>query len=167
MLTFRTYGTWLHGDDRGSVDDEHNLFGSPFLSEDPKRVRYESSRMRALPMIFNVQQRAVVRAAMVDQCQYRGWDFSAIAVLSNHAHVVIAHVGLPPERIARELKARATRWLRERGLVDASRPVWVDHAGSRRYLWTDRDVKEAMHYVLCLQDPPPPMRSADQNPSRQ
>ena len=29
LITFRTYGTWLHGDARGSVDREHNVFGTP------------------------------------------------------------------------------------------------------------------------------------------
>lgn len=28
LITFRTYGTWLHGDERGSVDKNHNKFGT-------------------------------------------------------------------------------------------------------------------------------------------
>ena len=31
FITFRAYGTWLHGDERGSVDRLHNTFGSPSL----------------------------------------------------------------------------------------------------------------------------------------
>src|SRR3712207_6995047 len=27
--SFRCYGTWLHGDERGSVDRRHNVLGSP------------------------------------------------------------------------------------------------------------------------------------------
>src|SRR5688572_30293307 len=30
-ITFRAYGTWLHGDSRGSVDRFHNRFGTPRL----------------------------------------------------------------------------------------------------------------------------------------
>ncbi|MDQ3490280.1 MAG: hypothetical protein M3449_04330 [Acidobacteriota bacterium] len=26
LTTFRTYGTWLHGDKRGSIDRFHNVF---------------------------------------------------------------------------------------------------------------------------------------------
>jgi len=37
LITFTTYGTWLHGDPRGSVDREHNVWGTPFL--DPDRAR--------------------------------------------------------------------------------------------------------------------------------
>jgi hypothetical protein len=31
LTTFITYGTWLHGDKRASVDDEHNRFGAQFV----------------------------------------------------------------------------------------------------------------------------------------
>jgi len=29
LITCRTYGTWLHGDARGSVDRDHNVYGTP------------------------------------------------------------------------------------------------------------------------------------------
>lgn len=53
-----------------------------------------------------------------------------------------------------QIKARATRWRRERGLVAPHRPVWVDRPGSRRYLWTARDVNAAIAYVHEGQDVP-------------
>ena len=31
LITFRCYGTWLHGDGRGSVDRFHNRYGSPLI----------------------------------------------------------------------------------------------------------------------------------------
>ncbi len=31
FITFRCYGTWLHGDRRGSVDRFHNIYGTPRL----------------------------------------------------------------------------------------------------------------------------------------
>ena len=31
LITFRSYGTWLHGDERGSVDRFHNVYGTPRL----------------------------------------------------------------------------------------------------------------------------------------
>ena len=34
FLTFTTYGTWLHGDTRGSVDREHNIVETPYLEPD-------------------------------------------------------------------------------------------------------------------------------------
>ncbi len=31
LITFRCYGTWLHGNQRGSVDREHNKIGTLFV----------------------------------------------------------------------------------------------------------------------------------------
>ncbi len=31
LITFRAYGTWLHGDSRGSVDRFHNRYASPLI----------------------------------------------------------------------------------------------------------------------------------------
>jgi hypothetical protein len=32
LLTWTRYGTWLHGDERGSVDAEHHTPGEPLLA---------------------------------------------------------------------------------------------------------------------------------------
>src|SRR5262249_42685946 len=31
LITFRCYGTWLHGDERGSTDRHRNQYGTPFI----------------------------------------------------------------------------------------------------------------------------------------
>ncbi|MBY0309383.1 MAG: hypothetical protein K2Q09_11625 [Phycisphaerales bacterium] len=35
LLTWTCHGTWLHGDDRGSIDDFNNRFGAPVLPPSP------------------------------------------------------------------------------------------------------------------------------------
>jgi len=35
LITFRAYGTWLHGDSRGSVDRFHNRYGAPLIAPNP------------------------------------------------------------------------------------------------------------------------------------
>jgi hypothetical protein len=154
LLTFRTYGTWLHGDDRGSVDDEHNALGAPMLGPSPRRAAYEAARMTASPLLLDENMRAVVDAAIQDQCRYRAWELIERAVRSNHVHAVIGYGGVPPERVAGELKSRATRWLRQRGLLPADRPVWAAGPGSRRYLWRPEQVAAAVAYVHEGQDVP-------------
>jgi hypothetical protein len=34
FITFSTYGSWLHGEEKGSVDRAHNLPGTPYLEAD-------------------------------------------------------------------------------------------------------------------------------------
>src|SRR5687767_14535922 len=101
LLTFRTYGTWLHGDERGSVDRRHNAPGSPLLPANDSRLQYEQRNMVANPTVFDEQMRSVVDAAIHDQCQYRGWELRELAVRSNHVHVVVDYAGVEPERIIR------------------------------------------------------------------
>ena len=38
LISFRTYGTWLHGDKRGSVDRFHNRYCSPYLPPNKKWI---------------------------------------------------------------------------------------------------------------------------------
>lgn len=35
LLTWNTFGTWLHGDERGSVDRKGKTFREKFLDHDP------------------------------------------------------------------------------------------------------------------------------------
>lgn len=46
MLSFRTHGTWFHGDERGFVDDDHNTYGTPHLLPDTPRAAWAASAMR-------------------------------------------------------------------------------------------------------------------------
>jgi hypothetical protein len=38
FITFRCYGSWLHGDQRGSIDWRHRAYKSPLLERDPKNA---------------------------------------------------------------------------------------------------------------------------------
>ena len=48
LITFHTYGTWLHGDSRGSTDRINNITGVPMLNSKQNRVSFDNhqSRMR-------------------------------------------------------------------------------------------------------------------------
>ena len=45
LITFTTYGARLHGSARGSVDDEHNVYGTPLLPVDAERERRSKKTM--------------------------------------------------------------------------------------------------------------------------
>ncbi|MBX3388092.1 MAG: hypothetical protein KF691_01410 [Phycisphaeraceae bacterium] len=46
LLTWHTYGTWLHGDDRGSVNKIQNVPGTPYVAPNEKVVRTMMARMK-------------------------------------------------------------------------------------------------------------------------
>ena len=47
LITFRSYGTWLHGDDRGSIDRFHNRYKSPYI---PPNIKWKVGMTRSLPL---------------------------------------------------------------------------------------------------------------------
>ncbi len=73
LITFRTYGTWLHGDIRGSVDRFNNAYGAPQLDHDPARKGFERSLLSREPVILNAKMRGCVDAAIKETCKKRGW----------------------------------------------------------------------------------------------
>ncbi|MEX0784114.1 MAG: transposase [Dehalococcoidia bacterium] len=146
FITFRCYGTWLHGDQRGSVDDSHNIPGTEMLPPDLPRERSERSKLAHEPQSLDLARRMVVDATIREGCQFRGWLLTAINVRSNHVHVVVTADGIAPEEVMRVMKARATRCLREAGLLTTGERLWSEH-GSTIYLWTERQVASAIWYV--------------------
>ncbi|GMU80706.1 MAG: hypothetical protein AMXMBFR47_05770 [Planctomycetota bacterium] len=154
LFTFRTYGTWFHGDERGSVDRKHNVHGTPFVESAPNRVAWEEQRLRFPPILFDEEMRTVVDGAFVEECEFRKWELFSRAVRTNHVHLIVGFAGLRPENMGGKLKAHATQLLRRRRFIAQNRPVWADGPGSRRYLWSVADVNAAEAYVREGQDGP-------------
>jgi REP element-mobilizing transposase RayT len=149
FITFRCYGTWLQGDERGWARDgdspsvparqgHHGLSGS------------NRSAMAAAPFVMQSPQRQCVERAVREHCTVRGWPLLAINVRTNHVHVVVS-ANVAPERATQGLKAWSTRALRASELVGRDTPLWSRH-GSTRYLWNEAAVEAACTYLVEGQD---------------
>jgi hypothetical protein len=145
FITFRTYASWLHGDERGSVDRTHNRFGTPMLSPYRGREAFDQRERAAAPFELGGVQIGIVDGAIRAVVVHRGWTLHALNVRTNHAHVVVT-ASQTPERVMNTLKSWATRRLRESGLVDESQPVWSRH-GSTIYLFRPEKMAEKIRYV--------------------
>ncbi|MCW5859701.1 MAG: transposase [Caldilineales bacterium] len=152
FITFRTYGTWLHGHDAGSVDREHNMIGTPMLPTDPEREAYERSLMDQPPYALDAARRDVVLAAIQEVCHHRNWVLLAAHVRTTHAHVVVQAVA-KPEKVMNDFKAYASRSLNQVGFENSERKRWTRH-GSTLYLWKRDEVVAAIHYVVYEQGVP-------------
>ncbi|HLB75290.1 MAG TPA: transposase [Sedimentisphaerales bacterium] len=145
LITFTTYGTWPHGDERGSVDKEHNRYGSPFVVSNPHEHRREYSTLKNQPLGLSENQREQVLRAIMEVCRFRGWHAYAVHVRSNHVHVVV-NGEERPEKMIVDFKAYATRALRKHANEHSIKKYWTRH-GSTRYLWTKESVASAIEYV--------------------
>ena len=147
LITFRSYGTWLHGDERGSVDSEHNRYKSPYALPNQNRQRYNESTLKGEPVILNAAQRASVEQAIRETCSHRNWLLHAFNIRTNHVHTVVSIGVKKPELALNAFKANATRQMREDRCWQFDHSPWVDK-GSKRYLWNERSVGLAIEYVL-------------------
>ena len=143
---FSGYGTWLHGDERGSIDRYHNVFRSPRLPENPIIQRQHSAKLKSEPFLLNAKARSVVKSSIKEVCDFREWELFAIHIRTNHGHIVVAHKGVSPDKILRDVKAYSTRALRKEGLWEHAHSPWTD-GGSKRYLWTLESIGYACDYV--------------------
>jgi REP element-mobilizing transposase RayT len=159
FITFTTYGSRLHGDERGTVDRRSNQFLTAPLRRDDFRRNAERRAMNAPQFVISPDQRAAIEAAFAETCAFRGWTLMALNVRSNHVHLVLAGAS-EPETPLQALKANATRVLRERGLVAKEAKIWARH-GSTRYLWKESDVEAAILYTAEQQGPGLPGSSPD------
>jgi len=150
LITYTTYGTWLHGNENGSADRTHNLPGTPYISPDTHREDKEEQSLKHPPVTLDECERKVVLQAIIEVCQHRGWTLHACNVRTNHVHVVVgAHD--TPERVMNDFKSYATRKLRETEDTQRAATVrersWTRH-GSTRYLNDQLSFDGAMRYVL-------------------
>ncbi len=45
LITFRCYGTWLHGDQSGSIDRFHNRYKSPYIEPNHRWHRHNTQAL--------------------------------------------------------------------------------------------------------------------------
>jgi REP element-mobilizing transposase RayT len=155
LITFRCYGTWLHGDDRSSIDRFHNCYESPYIVPDERWYRHNARVLKSEPVTLDASQRQSIEVAIRETCTLRQWHLHALNVRTNHIHAVVS-IGLTePERALTAFKANSTRQMRTNGSWPYEHSPWAEK-GSKRYLWNERSVTRAIDYVLYGQGDEPP-----------
>ena len=147
FITFRCYGTWLHGDKRGSTNRFQNQYGTPHLDPNDGWKNHNANLLRSEPQKLHRIQREIVRRSIEETARFRNWSLHAVNVGTNHVHVVIGTGKVPGKRGMATLKANATRALREAELWNFEHSPW-SRKGSVRYLWDISSIGEAVDYVL-------------------
>jgi REP element-mobilizing transposase RayT len=146
FITFASYGTHPHGDESGSVDRHHNVAGSRLADVNSERVAVKRQQMDQAPYFLDRDRRAAVLDALRDVCLHHGWSLWAAHVRTNHVHAVV-EADVRPERIMNAFKSYASRNLNRLRIDEPDRKSLARH-GSTRWLWKDRDVREAIRYVI-------------------
>ena len=147
-LTWTTYGTWLHGDLRGSHLDGRYLPPDPTLEEAMPEALADD------PVYLTDAQRALVHAALAAECAAQGWHLHVPNVRTNHVHVVVS-ANRDGKAVRTRLKAVASDALSTNaGLPMAGkngRRRWWTEKGNVVPLEDERGLDEAVVYVRDLQ----------------
>ncbi|MEO8540382.1 MAG: hypothetical protein ABI577_11630 [bacterium] len=149
LITFTTYGTRLHGDERGTVDRRSARVGTPRLAPNEGRAFVARHAMAGETLTLSTMQRVCAEAAIKELGARRHWNLWALNVRTNHVHVVVS-AEEAPEIVMQGMKAWVTRALRESGLAGEAERIWTRH-GSTRWLNTDASLAAAVDYVLFQQ----------------
>jgi REP element-mobilizing transposase RayT len=146
LISFRSYGTWLHGDERGSIDRFHNGYHDPYLPPNKIWQRHNREQLKRAPFTLGAKERRSVENAVRETCSFRRWDLQAFNVRTNHVHIVVT-ASSKPALVLNAFKANATSRLREDQLWQYGFSPWADR-GSKIRLWNERSVANAIDYVL-------------------
>jgi REP element-mobilizing transposase RayT len=147
FLTFRSYGTWLHGDSRGSVDRYHNEFGKPLISEKLTRAQHIKNILQEDAFQLGDQHRETAMKSIMQTCEYFKWPLIAVHVRSNHVHVILrSDENL--KIILQKIKAYTTRDLKRNHVeINKRHKFWSTH-GSTRYIFIPEDLFPVFYYVV-------------------
>lgn len=148
FLTWVTYGTWLPGDARGWVEYRHG-----WQLPDPARELEAGAKMTEDACRLSREQRDAVERQIRETCRHRGWQLHAVDCRSNHVHAVVSAPDTRPKKIRTDLKAWATRCLKQQ--FKATRENWWAERGSIRYLYDDDSLESAVLYVTEGQERKP------------
>lgn len=171
FLTWSTYGTWLPGDARGWTE-----YRGGWQLPDPILELESKAKMTEEACLLDKEQRRIVEQQIAETCEHRGWHLHAVNCRSNHIHVVVLAADVKPKKVRIDLKAWATRCLKnleakrqsarqlarrvsedvpESSLTlraNVIRENWWTERGSIRFINDDDSLLAAIDYTLDAQD---------------
>lgn len=145
FYTITTYGTWLHGDERGSVNRKGETLGTHYLKPYPKLEALRKSQLAQEPLMLDAKMRDAVQRAIEAYCAFKNLNPLEINVRTNHVHAAIAGTEEPTKTL-QGIKAYATRALRDEGLIARDRSAWTS-GGSKQKCFTPEDVERVREYI--------------------
>jgi len=150
FITFRAYGTWLHGDPRGSTSRFKNRYRKEFHPENLGWQEQNKKLLKQEPVRLTRKMREVVLDSIYDTVKKRKWILLAQNIRTSHSHIVVDSKSRKGKPVLSALKANATRSLRDAGVWVQDYSPWAAR-GSARPLWDQDAVDAVIDYVLNRQ----------------
>ena len=137
MITWTTYGTWLQGDNRGYVKDGTICPANPSLAE------LNRQKLIKNPIKLSKNHRAVVKQAIYEKANRLNQKIHALAVQSNHIHIVAGYIPMPIGLVVMGYKNCAQYALRKAGVIGR---IWTK-SFDKRFCFDRQSLNKRIDYV--------------------
>ena len=137
MATWTACGTWLQGDERGYVKNGEILPG------DKKLKTANQNQQKSQAVKLNSDQKQIIGNAIVQEAQKINQRIFAMAVCSNHVHIVAEVSSESIEQIVHRYKRLSSFVLHKSGLDGK---VW-SKGFDKRFCFTDKEIEQKVKYV--------------------
>jgi REP element-mobilizing transposase RayT len=137
MITWTTYGTWLQGDKRGYVKKGKIYPANPSLTKSNQQKLIKN------PITLSPAHRAIVKQALYEKGKRLNQKIHAVAVRSNHVHIIADYIPMPIGSVVRIYKNSAQVALRKACLCGR---VWTK-GFDKRYCFDRRSLEKRIDYV--------------------
>jgi REP element-mobilizing transposase RayT len=137
MLTWTTYGSWLPGDKRGYVDNGKILLG------DVKTLQRNKQRQKSPVVKLNPREKRIVKQTILAEAERIDHKIEALAVYSNHIHLLARPHTESIEEIVGRYKSMTTRILWENGRKGR---IW-SKGYDKRFCFTEDELTTRIRYI--------------------
>ncbi len=137
MITFTTYGTWLQGDAKGFVTD------GAVRGENIALKKSNIKNLTKAAVRLGQREKEIVRNAIMEAAKRFEQKILAIAVRSNHVHIVAEYVDVPIGVITGHYKNAGRVALQKSGLKGR---VWTN-GFDRRFCFNEKELRARVDYV--------------------
>jgi len=137
MVTWTTYGTWLPGGKRGYVKRGKVLPGDPKINQASLRLQISTT------IILNSKQKTIIRNAILQEAEKIGQKIEALAVCTNHIHLVARPCEESIESIVSRYKNISMFALRKHGRTGR---LWT-RCFDKRFCFNEKSLNQRIEYV--------------------
>ena len=137
MATWTTYGTWLQGNEKGYVKN------GTILEKDAKLEKANRELLKHEKIKIPKGLRKTVKNAILKEAEEINQKVYAIAVCSNHVHIVVESIDKRCGYSVGRFKRAATKALRKFGFADI---VWTK-GFDKRYCYHQHELEMKIKYV--------------------
>jgi len=137
MVTWTMYGTWLQGEEKGFAKDGTIRGGNVALRMDCR------AKLKKPAVVLGDKEKAIVKDAILKAAGRFRQNIRAIAVCSNHVHIVCEYVDVPIGVVVGYYKNAGRKALRRLGYVGR---VWT-RGYDKRFCFDEKALKERIRYV--------------------